>query len=310
MCNFPFTGNNCTITYRQYLINNNYYENYLLEQLLYLIGGSLFFLISCIQFYRMIFNKKKIFQKFVHFVCCVVSFTFLIRGIDPKSYSGIIPLYINQLSWDISTCLLYAILFVLIFEWHKLLHRYNERLLILFRNILIITFSFISLVSIIMSLLQSFLHKEESLVRSIKLILCAFVLSSILIFVNSYNYKLLKILSHFSFRSKQTKIALMILFLNLVVISAIIFQIITIIRIFTNNIYNATDLPENGISISGLGIIQFISVFFLLLFCKNISEPKDIFFYLYIRLKYKIIKIFNCKKPLNNQEIELVEINN
>ena len=126
-CNYPYTGPNCTITYLDYLKENNRYNSYLNVQYFYLIGSSITFFASLYLLCMSYKKKESYLQKVTYASCFCVSILFIVRGIDPESYGNIIPKIINQLCWDISTSLLYTVLFNYLFYMIKSFDIYNKK---------------------------------------------------------------------------------------------------------------------------------------------------------------------------------------
>jgi hypothetical protein len=270
-CDYPYTGDNCTQTYVDYLKENNKYNNYLAIQIFYIMGASITLLLSLCLFY-MSFNKKELYlQKITYGSCIYVSLTFIVRGIDPESYSDIIPKIVNQLCWDSSTALLYTVLYVYLFYMIRSLDVYNKNLPVIKKVITIMIFQ-ILLLCIILAFLQTYIPNIESVLRAMKLISCSIILFILCIFINRYNFKILKVIGNsLNINSNNKiiyrKIIFVTLLLNILSLFTIIYQVYY--GIILLKIKKTSNLPVNGFSFPIFGLIQYLVVVCLLLTYKK-----------------------------------------
>lgn len=299
-CDYPYTGDNCTKTYVDYLKENNKYDSYFNIQLFYLIGASITFFLSLYLFFMSLKKKESYLQKMTYGSCLYVSLTFIIRGIDPESYSDIIPKIVNQLCWDSSTALLYTVLYVYLFYMIKSVDHYNKNLIII-KNVITIMIIQIWLLCIIIACLQTYMLYIKNMLRAIKLISCSVILFILCIFINRYNFKILKVISNtnLSINSNNNKtiyrkIIFVTVLLNILSLFTIVFQVYYGVILLKRS--NISKLPVNGFSFPIFGLIQYLVVICLLLTYKK----------KYIGSLFN--KYCNCFYVKRNSEIKLSNI--
>lgn len=297
-CKYPYTGNNCSITYLDYLKENGNYNSYLYVQYFYLIGSSITLLLSSYLFYMSYKKRESYLQKVTYLSCLCVSVLFTIRGIDPESYGDIIPKIINQLCWDISTSLLYTVLYTYLFYMIKSLDKYNKNLLFIKLTINIMTF-ITWILCILSSFLQTYLDNRK-IFRSLKLICLSVILVLLTSLINRYNYKIYKVINVIECNKNEgskrisNKIIFISILLNVLSLLTVTFQLYSSYLIFKNN--NLSRLPTEGFRFPMFGLLQYLVIVFLLLTYKK---------------KYignKISNFFKCYGEKKISEIELSNI--
>jgi len=274
MCDFPYTGNHCNITFEEYLIDKND-TSYTANQTGFILFGSLTFIMWFILLMlkdNTSRNKHKL-NLFNSIVYCNIfnSLTFMLRGIDPKSFGNTLPFFVTQLLWDLSTASIYAVIFLLLFFWIRIINAlsYNKPSLnwkIIILNITTVSFSFL------FSILQSvYINDYEYLVRGTKLLVNVFIIIGLLISVDIVIKDIIPIACHhlysrfqswreFMFNDKLKRLKFIICSLHLIGLSTIIYNIIFACKLFTSKESDNVELPVNGIPFSYFAFFQGLSI--------------------------------------------------
>jgi len=240
-------------------------------------------------------KRESYLQKVTYLSCLFASVLFIIRGIDPESYGDIIPKIINQLCWDISTSLLYTVLYTYLFYMIKSLDKYNKNLLFIKLTINIMTF-ITWILCILTSFLQTYLDNRK-MFRSLKLICLSVILVILTFLINRYNYKIYKVINvnkNEGSKRISNKIIFISILLNVLSLLTVTFQLYSSYLIFKNS--NLSRLPTEGFRFPMFGLLQYSVIIFLLLTYKK---------------KYignKISNFFKCYEGKKVSEIELSNI--
>jgi len=114
----PSTG--CTTTFADYFGNG--YKAY---HAIYAILSVALFIVAFLQAYRIVKSKKSFFpidlQRFLHYVVCVCSVTFVLRSIDPEGWSARSPYWFNALMTETCSSVIYCGTLSLVLSWVKLI---------------------------------------------------------------------------------------------------------------------------------------------------------------------------------------------
>ena len=274
MCNFPFTGQYCNITFEDYLYNKGD-KSYIDNQLYFCIFGALSFAFSFITLMIKDNTQNNVFKlnlmTGIIYSNIINSFTFIIRGLDPKSFGNVLPFSVTELMWDISTATIYTMVFLLLFYWIKIINQftYNKpttKCKIITLNIIIwfLAFLFVILQSV-------YVNTCEYLIRGIKLFFNVFVVCGLLISVDivlkdiipiacNYFYSSFNGWRTFLYSNNLKNLKFIIISLHLIGVSTILYNIIFASILFSTKKSDNVELPINGITFSYFGLFQALSI--------------------------------------------------
>jgi hypothetical protein len=120
-CPMPYRGLHCELTFAQVLGENIYSQLFGWYLFLTLLLSSLTF-IQTIRLVKLKGLRPLTLQHYLFTLVVFGSFTFLIRCVDPGSLQDFLPLLLLFWMTDLCTAAVYAIIFLVVMSWVKLIH--------------------------------------------------------------------------------------------------------------------------------------------------------------------------------------------
>ena len=275
MCNFPYTGQYCNITFKDYLddIDNGSYLSY---QLFYCIFGGLTFAFTfggLISFETLTLPSYKAkLLKSIIYLTMLNSLTLLVRGMDPRSYADDVPFSVNQLMWNMSSSTIYTLLFVILFYWLRVMNDYQFNNTFVLRKL--IALNIISWVSaFLFTILQAvYVDDGEYKYRAAKLYANVFIIGGLIYYMDiilkeivpfacMHLYNRTNPWREFFCNKALLKLKIIVYSVHIIGITTMLYNIVSASIMLDTKISSNVSLPTNGMSFSFFLLFQSLSIF-------------------------------------------------